>query len=80
MAEFFGSAASNYLNPGAVDDLWVFRGKNLVNTCLQYAVLDDESLRILNINVYEKTVEMVACKALHFVDTRINALTGPRNS
>lgn len=39
--------------------LRVVRGDNVLDTCFQYAVLNQEGVRLLNIKIYDKTLDMI---------------------
>ena len=57
--EFFSRGQQNFLSMFDLKDLRVVRGDNILDTCFQYAVLNREGVRLLNIKIYEKTLDMI---------------------
>ena len=50
----------NFLSLNSIYDLHLIRGDNNLETCFQYAVLDVENDKLLNIKFYDKTLDLIS--------------------
>jgi hypothetical protein len=49
----------------------VTRGNNNLDTCYQYAVLDEKKDKLLNIKVYDKTLDLIGRDGTQMVGSRL---------
>ena len=49
-----------FLSLNIIYDLHLIRGDNNLETCFQYAVLDVENDKLLNIKFYDKTLDLIS--------------------
>ena len=61
---------------GRIFGLRVNRGDNIMSTCYQYAVVDTDRDKILNIKVYDKLLDLMSREATHMVGSRAKTILG----
>ena len=59
-----------------LSDLKVMRGDNIIETCYQYTVKDQEGEKLLAIKFYDKVLDLVARDGCHLVGSRIATILG----
>lgn len=74
--QVFSLNSSNFLSLNSVSGLRVTRGDNNLDTCYQYAVLDEEKDKLLNVKVYEKTLDLIGRDGLQMVGSRLGNILG----
>ena len=74
--QVFSTNSSNFLSLNSVSGLRVIRGDNNLDTCYQYAVVDKEKDKLLNIKVYEKTLDLISRDGIQMVGSRLGNILG----
>ena len=59
LGEIFRDSATNFLSTTPLTGLRLRKGDNNLATCLQYAVLDANDLKILQVKIYDKIMDLV---------------------
>lgn len=72
--EIFQFPDTNLLSPGALPSLDFTRGSNLLSSCFQYEVRDTLGIKLLNIKVYDKILDLVGREATHLVSSRLSTM------
>ena len=60
VAHMFGSTETNFLSLERMMNLNVQRGDNILDSCFQYAVVDEERNKLLNIKMYDKMLDLLS--------------------
>ena len=78
IGQVFITQSSNFLSLNSVSGLRVIRGDNNLDTCYQYAVIDKEKDKLLNIKVYEKTLDLISRDGIQMVGSRLGNILGSK--
>lgn len=60
IAQMFGNPDTNFLSLEKMENLQVHRGDNIMDSCFQYAIIDEERHKLLNVKVYDKFCDMLS--------------------
>ena len=74
--QVFSTDNTNFLALGSINGLHVIRGDNNLDTCYQYTVLDEENDKLLNIKMYDKTLDLIGRDGTQMVGSRLNQILG----
>ena len=76
--EVFRSDFCNFLTLGSINGLHLTQGSNNLDTCYQYAVLDEDQDKLLNIKMYDKTLDLIGRDGTQMVGSRLSQILGCR--
>ena len=74
VGEIFQSDNTNFLSRHNLDSLKICKGSNLLESCFQYEVRDNEGAKLLNIKTYDKILDLVGREATHLVSSRLSTI------
>ena len=74
--QVFSTESTNFLSLNSINGLRVIRGVNNLDTCYQYAVVDEEQEKLLNIKVYDKTLDLIGRDGMQMVGSRLGHILG----
>lgn len=57
--QIFSTESTNFLSLSSINGLHVIRGNNNLDTCYQYTVLGEDNDKMLNIKIYDKTLDLI---------------------
>ena len=60
----------------SINNLRLIKGDNNLETCYQYAVLDVDNDKLLNIKIYDKTLDLISRDGRQMVGSRIADILG----
>ena len=75
----FTSGQPNFLSLHCISNLKVVRGHNILDTCYQYHVKNDRNVRILNVKIYDKMIDMLSREDCHTIGTRTSNIIGSKH-
>lgn len=78
ITQIFSDEKSNFISSSPLGNLTVHRGNNLLDSCLQYEVRDDEGIHILTVKMYDKLLDMVCRDNIRTVGSRISTILGSK--
>ena len=76
--QIFSTESTNFLSLGCINGLHVIRGGNNLDTCYQYTVLGEENDKLLNIKMYDKTLDLIGRDGTQMVGSRLSQILGCR--
>ena len=76
--QVFSTESTNFLSLGSINGLHVIRGDNNLDTCYQYTVLDEANDKLLNIKMYDKTLDLIGRDGTQMVGSRLSQILGCR--
>ena len=76
LGEIFRDPASNFLAPRPLTGLRLRKGGNNLDSCLQYDVLDANGLKILQVKIYDKIMDLVGRDGTKIVGSKIAYILG----
>ena len=74
--KIFNDQSLNFLSLHNINDLKVTKGDNNLETCYQYAILNEEREKVLNIKFYDKMLDLCSRDGIQKVGTRIDHILG----
>ena len=72
----FSTQICNFLSLGCINGLRVNRGSNNFDTCYQYEILDECNDKMLNIKVYDKTLDLIGRDGMQMVGSKLSNILG----
>ena len=54
----------------------MIRGNNNLDTCYQYAVVDEKNDKLLNVKVYDKFLDLIGRDGIQMVGSRVGNILG----
>jgi len=76
ITEVFQAESHNFLSLGSISDLRVIRGDNNLDTCYQYAVVDGQADKLLNVKMYDKTLDLIGRDGTQMIGSRLDHVLG----
>ena len=76
--QVFSTDSTNFLSLSSINGLHVIRGDNNLDTCYQYTVLGEENDKLLNIKMYDKTLDLIGRDGTQMVGSRLSQILGCR--
>ena len=76
LGKIFSAPGSNFLAPVPLTGLKLRRGDNNLASCVQYAVLDGDGLKLLQVKIYDKIMDLVGRDGAAVVGSRIAKIVG----
>ena len=76
LGEIFRDSATNFLSPVALNGLRLKRGDNILASCFQYAVHDGDDLKLLQVKIYDKLMDLVGRDGAAIVGSKIAKVVG----
>ena len=76
LGKIFQAPWSNFLAPRPLTGLRLRKGGNNLDSCLQYAVLDADGLKLLQVKIYDKIMDLVGRDGFGNVGSRIAQIVG----
>jgi len=67
---------SNFVSSGQLGEVKVFNGDNILNSCFQYVVRDQQGENILVVKLYDKILNLVAKDGCKVVGSRLSTILG----
>lgn len=72
----FSTNSCNFLSLSSISGLRVIRGNNNLDTCYQYAVVDEKNDKLLNVKVYDKFLDLIGRDGIQMVGSRVGNILG----
>ena len=76
--QVFNDNHTNFLALGSISGLHVTQGSNNLDTCYQYTVLSEGNDKLLNIKMYDKTLDLIGRDGTQMVGSRLSQILGCR--
>ena len=80
MTDVFNTDSLNFLALASINDLRVVNGENNLETCYQYAVVNDKNDRLLKVKFYDKMLDMIGRDGTQMVGTRVDHILGSKGT
>lgn len=74
----FAYASSNFYSLNPLSGLCVLRGDNILESCYQFVIKDNEAKKIMVVKFYDKIMDLISREGSHMVGSRINAIVGSK--
>ena len=78
--DVFNHTTTNFFNARHLGELTVNRGDNILPTCFQYAIKNDEGLKLMTVKIYDKVMDLVSRDGSAIVGSKINVILGSKHN
>ena len=76
ITKVFSDKSLNFLSLNNISDFHVVNGNNNLETCYQYAILNEQNEKQLNIKFYDKMLDLIGRDGIQKVGTRLDHILG----